>query len=151
MSSFHTDCTENSLQPTSTGNSQTLHPLSLQSAISSAYLRLFLPCASSQFSSHDTVSSIATNVFDWRDTSAAGLRLISTMFGKTSFLSRSTQSSQSCPLSSTNFCLGALVLAIVSPCPTNCICPCFWSVGRFLLLSTSSTLANSRRTCHVAI
>ena len=27
---------------------------------------------------------------------------------------------------------------IVSPCLTNCICPCFWSVGRFLLLFSKS-------------
>ena len=130
VSSFHTDCAGNPLQPTSTGNSHTLHPLSLQSAMRSAYLRLFLSCASSQFSSHGTVSSIATNVFDCWDTStASGLRLVSTMLVKTGFLSRSTLCSQSCPLSNTDFRLGALLSAVASPCLTNWICTGFWSVG----------------------
>ena len=120
MSSLHTDCAGNPLQSTSTGNSHTLHPLSLQFAIRSAYFRFFLSCASSQFSSHGTISCIATNVFDCWDTStASGLRVVSTMLGKTSLLSRSTLSSQSCPLSSTAFCLGGLLLAVASPCLTN--------------------------------
>ena len=120
VSNLNTDCAGNPLQPTSTGNSHTLHPLSLQSAIRSAYFRLFLSCASSQFSSHGTISFIATNVFDCWDTStASGLRLVSAMLGKTSLLSRSTLSSQSCPLSSIAFCLGAFLSAVASPCITN--------------------------------
>ena len=42
-SSFHTDCAGDSLQPISIGKSQTLHTLSLQTAIRSAYLRLLIP------------------------------------------------------------------------------------------------------------
>ena len=77
VSSFHTDWAGNPLQPTSTGNNHTLDPLFLQSAIRSAYLRLFLSCASSQLSSHGTVSSIATKVFDCWDTSTTSrLRLV---------------------------------------------------------------------------
>ena len=61
---------QNPLWPTSTGNDLTLHHLSLQSAIRSAYLRLFLSCASSQFSSHRPTSLTAwilvlCLVFDW--------------------------------------------------------------------------------------
>ena len=80
VSNFHTDCAGNPLQPTSTWNSHTLHPLSLQSAMRCAYFSLFFSCATSQFSSHCTVSSMATNVFDCWDTStASGLKLVSTM------------------------------------------------------------------------
>ena len=147
VSSFHTDCAGKPLQPTSNGNSQTFHPLSLQSAIRSVYLRLFLSCVSSQFSSHGKVSSITTNVFDcWDTNTVSGFRLVSTMLGKISFLSRYILSFQSCPVSSTAFCLSALLSAVASPCLTNWICPGIWSVGRFLLLSTSSTSASSRRT-----
>ena len=84
-SSFHTDCAGDSLQPISIGKSQTLHTLSLQTAIRSAYLRLFLSCASSQFSSHEKFSSISSIIFDCWDTStSSGLMLVSTMLEKRS-------------------------------------------------------------------
>ena len=88
ISSYHTDYAWNPLQKTSNGNSQSLCPFSLQPVIRSAYLRLFLSCDSSKFSSYVAVSSIATKVFI-TDT-ASGLRLVSTTFGKTNFMSRST-------------------------------------------------------------
>ena len=147
VSSFHTDCAWNQLHPTSTGNSHTPYRLSLQSAMRSAYFRLFFSIASSHISSRDTASSIATNVFDcWNTSKASVFRLVSTMLRKTRFLFRSTLSYQPCPLSSTDFRLGSHLSAVASPCLTNWICHDFWSVGRFLLLSTSSTSASSRKT-----
>ena len=149
-SSFHTDCAGDSLQPISIGKSQTLHTLSLQTAIRSAYLRLFLSCASSQFSSHEKFSSISSIIFDCWDTSTkSGLILVSTKLEKSNFLSKSTLNFQSCPLSSTDFSLGTLISAVASLFLTNSVCPCFMSIGIFLL-SAFSTSANTCRTlsCH---
>lgn len=41
------------------------------------------------------------------------------------------------PLSSNDVRLAAFVLAVDSPCLTNCICLCFESAGRFRFLSTT--------------
>ena len=57
ISSYHTDYAWNPLQKTSNGNSQSLCPFSLQPVIRSAYLRLFLLCVFSQFSS-DGISNV---------------------------------------------------------------------------------------------
>lgn len=51
------------LQPTSTGNSQVCHPLSLHYWSRSLFLVAFLSEASSQLSSHGTVSSIRIILF----------------------------------------------------------------------------------------
>jgi len=52
------DCAGEPLHPSSTGNSQVLHPLCLQVLASFAYLLLFLSYASSHPSSQRTVSSM---------------------------------------------------------------------------------------------
>lgn len=49
----------------------------------------------------------------------------------------STLNFQSFPLSSYDVRLAAFVIAVDSPCLTNCICLCFESAGRFRFLSTS--------------
>lgn len=96
-------------------------------------------------------SSIAISVLDcWETNIASGLRLVSTMLGKTNFLSRSILSSQSFPLSSNDVRLVALESAVDSPCFTNYICLCFVYGGRFLFLSTFNTSATAGR-CHAAI
>lgn len=71
VSSFHIDCAGHHLQLTSTGKSQTYHPLSLHPTMRSEYLRVFFSCVSSKFYSYDTVNSIATSVVDCLETSTA--------------------------------------------------------------------------------
>lgn len=122
--------------------------------MNSEYLRAILLCASLSFSCYDTVISTGTSIFECLETDiASGLKLVSQMVGKTNFLSRSTPSSQSFPLSSDDVRLGTPVSSVDSPCFTNWSCLCFESDGRFLVFfSTSSTSVNSRRTlscCHL--
>lgn len=61
VSSFHKNWAGNPLRPTSTGNSHAQHLLFLQFAMRYAFLRHFFSCASLQFSSNGTISSIATS------------------------------------------------------------------------------------------
>ena len=57
VSRFHADWAGNPRQPTSTVINHVVHPLSRQSCTSCWYFAFFLSAASSQFSSHGTVSS----------------------------------------------------------------------------------------------
>ena len=93
---FHTDCAGNPRHPTSTVISHAVHPLSRQSWTSCWYLVFFLSAASSQPSSHGTVSSTRMIFFPSGDhIIISGLSLVdSTASGKWSFLPRSTSISQ---------------------------------------------------------
>ena len=156
VSSFHTDCDGNPLQPTFTGNSHTLwtslilavcHEMCIFQPIPLAHVPLhnFLPMARSTLLR--LTSSIAA-----RDTStASGLRLVSTMLEKTSFLSRSTLNSQSCLLSSTDFLLDALLLAEASTCSqTEFVLAPYLLVVSFSSPPPAHQLARTGL-CHVAI
>lgn len=110
-------------------------------------LEAFLLCAASHFS-HGRIKSIAnskssTNCFETNVYTASGPRLVSTMLGWIIFLSRSTESSPSCPVSSNDVCLATFGSAVDSQCLKNCICLCFVSDGRFLFFSISSISTNS--------
>lgn len=88
------------------------------------------------------VRSFATNVFNCLTRT---LRMVlccvySMMMETTNFLSKSTRSSQSCPLSSIDFYLGALVLAVASHRLKNYSCPCFRSFPSIHQLSLGGPL-----------
>lgn len=100
------------------------------------YLRAILLCASLSFSCYDTVISTGTSIFECLETDiASGLKLVSQMVGKTNFLSRSTLSSQSFPLSSDDVRFGTPVSSEDSPCFTNwsCLLRVWWSFPCFFL------------------
>lgn len=93
----HTDCAGKPLQPTSTGNSQVCHPLSLHYWSRSLFLVAFLSEASSQLSSHGTVGSIRIILFTSSDHMAtSGLRDVWKTWENCSFLPRSTFISHDC-------------------------------------------------------
>lgn len=118
------------------------------------YLRAILLCASLSFSCYDTVISTGTSIFECLETDiASGLKLVSQMVGKTNFLSRSTLSSQSFPLSSDDVRFGTPVSSVDSPCFTNWSCLCFESDGRFLGVFSPPPAHQSTPAglCHVVI
>ena len=91
-----------------------------------------------KFPTHGTISSIATNGFNFWDTETLVLSWFPRCCGKISFLSRSTLSFQSCPLSR----ISALALwcqLLLHPVSQTVSCPCFRPVGRFLLFSSSTS------------
>lgn len=96
MSSLHIDRAGKRLLTDLNGNSQAHHPLHLQSAMRSAYF--YVPPHNVLTMARSAL--LPTSVFEyWETNTASGRRLVSTMLGKTNFLSRSSLSSQSCLLS----------------------------------------------------
>lgn len=144
VSSFHTDWAGNS---TDLYKKQPNASSSIFEYCHEVILKDFLLCAASHFS-HRSYRSIAnskssTNCFETNVYTTSGPRLVSTMLGWIIFLSRSTESSPSCPVSSNDVCLATFGSAVDSQCLKNCICLCFVSDGRFLFFSISSISTNS--------
>lgn len=71
------------------------------------------------------------------------IKLVSQIVGKTNFLSRSTLSSQSFPLSSDDVCLGPLVSSVDSPC--------LQTVAVFVFSPPPAHQLTPAGLCHVAI
>lgn len=147
VSVFHTDCAGKPLHPTSTGNSQACHPLSLHCPTRSWYLEDFLSCAYPHPSSHGTVSSIRMIFFDPSDhKTISGLSDVCTNWGKTSFLPRSTLISHICAAWRRPF---LIFTGAGGFCPSlmNCINGVDLSlVCHFFSLSRSTISASAQRT-----